>query len=498
MKNALANVMNEIKQNKIPAGIGFGASNILPGDDPIGQPAGGIGAGIGNAMADMIASKPAGIGQSAPSSNALANILKTPEPEKEKFGIKQGIEAFMRGYNPQAGALIDFNNAQAEQRRRQQQQEQQQAQSRQIMGGLSVLDEMLKVPADQRAGWEASNAGAISRITGQDPTQSPLGVYDDGSLQSLRSQLMMNARALGMDVAEPEAPERQTTTINGRLVDAQTGEEIADYSDAPEPGFRTLTAEEAQQMGLPEGQAYQVGPDNKVYPIRGQSSDPSLNIQFNDQGNLAGLTYGDAPKGKEAAIIQNRQGDPVVSPGPQQLAYNKQVKSLQSIEAQHEVVERAIDEALEGIGAWTAGMGGSMLRGVPGTAAYDLEKTIETIRANVGFDKLSEMRENSPTGGALGNVTEKEIAFLQAVLGSLETGQSPEQLRQTLTEVKQFLTESRERRRQALVQDYPGLADTVQFRQETMKSGGGSVEDDLESLKEFMTPEELALFIDPA
>lgn len=38
------------------------------------------------------------------------------------------------------------------------------------------------------------------------------------------------------------------------------------------------------------------------------------------------------------------------------------------------------------------------------------------------------MRDSSPTGGALGNVTEKELALLQAVRGSLKQAQTPEQI----------------------------------------------------------------------
>ena len=35
------------------------------------------------------------------------------------------------------------------------------------------------------------------------------------------------------------------------------------------------------------------------------------------------------------------------------------------------------------------------------------------------------MRDKSPTGGALGQVSERELSFLQATLGSLDVGQSP-------------------------------------------------------------------------
>ena len=76
------------------------------------------------------------------------------------------------------------------------------------------------------------------------------------------------------------------------------------------------------------------------------------------------------------------------------------------------------------------------LSGVPGTAAHDVSKLLDGIRANIAFDKLQQMRENSPTGGALGAVSDKEGALLQAVFGSLEQSQSPEQFRENLKRLK--------------------------------------------------------------
>jgi hypothetical protein len=68
------------------------------------------------------------------------------------------------------------------------------------------------------------------------------------------------------------------------------------------------------------------------------------------------------------------------------------------------------------------------LRNIPATQAHDLVKVIDTVKANVGFDKLQQMRAASPTGGALGQVSDFENRMLQSVLGNLETSQSQEQL----------------------------------------------------------------------
>ena len=67
----------------------------------------------------------------------------------------------------------------------------------------------------------------------------------------------------------------------------------------------------------------------------------------------------------------------------------------------------------------TTGMG-SYLSSIPGTDAKSLKERLGSIKANIGFDYLQAMREASPTGGALGNVSDKELQGLQSVFGSLE------------------------------------------------------------------------------
>ena len=81
---------------------------------------------------------------------------------------------------------------------------------------------------------------------------------------------------------------------------------------------------------------------------------------------------------------------------------------------------------------FTAGLGGTLLSKIPGTNATNLTKLIDSVKANAGFDKLQAMREASPTGGALGQVSDKEIRFLQSVFGSLDQDQSPKQLKYNL------------------------------------------------------------------
>ena len=80
----------------------------------------------------------------------------------------------------------------------------------------------------------------------------------------------------------------------------------------------------------------------------------------------------------------------------------------------------------------TSGFVGSMLTKIPGTAATDVGALVNTIKANIGFDKLQAMRDASPTGGALGQVSNQEIDFLQSTLNNLNQNQSQEQFNKQL------------------------------------------------------------------
>lgn len=96
-----------------------------------------------------------------------------------------------------------------------------------------------------------------------------------------------------------------------------------------------------------------------------------------------------------------------------------------------------IQEVYQMINPQTAGLVGSQLARVPGTAAYNLKNKLDTIKANIGFNELQQMREASKTGGALGQIAVQELQYLQAVLGSLDQGQSPEQLKQNLLGIQE-------------------------------------------------------------
>lgn len=84
----------------------------------------------------------------------------------------------------------------------------------------------------------------------------------------------------------------------------------------------------------------------------------------------------------------------------------------------------------------TTGFFGNIMQAIPGTPAHDTAASINTIEAAIGFDRLQAMRDASPTGGALGQVSEMELRQLNASLGSLRQSSSREQFAANLAAVK--------------------------------------------------------------
>lgn len=202
---------------------------------------------------------------------------------------------------------------------------------------------------------------------------------------------------------------------------------------------------------------------------RMQRADPSLSVQFGEGGALAGITYGTATKGNDAAIVRGRDGQPLVSPGPQQEAYSKADKFLKSKTRQIGIVRDDIARARQLTSdPMATGVIAAVTKDLPFvgavTPAGRLERRINTVKANIGFDKLDEMRQNSPTGGALGNVTEKEIYFLQSVLGDLDNAQTDEDVDYILKRVDDFYIDLENQYKEAFAADFPTLAQTAEFR----------------------------------
>jgi hypothetical protein len=204
-------------------------------------------------------------------------------------------------------------------------------------------------------------------------------------------------------------------------------------------------------------------PDGSLAPVIGGPADPAYKRETNPKSFV--INTGADPKppsGYRRTADGNLEPIPG-GPAAQKLATSKAKADglIRQVTTSASNVLAAIDTAqrLSGEGSWgTTGLVGSVAKNVPGNAAYDLSKALETIKANIGFDKLAEMRANSPTGGALGNVSDRETSLLSAVITALDQSQSPEQFRANLGRVKAQYQRTIQSMKDAYAEDYGGDA----------------------------------------
>jgi hypothetical protein len=93
-------------------------------------------------------------------------------------------------------------------------------------------------------------------------------------------------------------------------------------------------------------------------------------------------------------------------------------------------------------------------RSIPGTSGYDLNQKIESLRSAAGLTSLQAMRQASPTGGALGQVSDRENAILQNALAALDPNQSPQAFREQLQRIEAYVQRTQKRLQAAFQEQY--------------------------------------------
>lgn len=199
-------------------------------------------------------------------------------------------------------------------------------------------------------------------------------------------------------------------------------------------------------------------PDGTLAPIPGGPADPNYKQQVNPKAFVIN-TGGGNPK-PPSGYRYTADGNLEPTPGGPAAIKNEANKRkadmmVSSLEDSNANVMSAIKKAreLSRVGL-TTGLGAMVTGRVGGTDTRNLARQLDVIKSNLGFDKLAEMRASSPTGGALGAVTERELELLQSVVASLDQSQSDEQLRENLDRVEKHYSNMLRRVKSAYNEDF--------------------------------------------
>jgi hypothetical protein len=193
--------------------------------------------------------------------------------------------------------------------------------------------------------------------------------------------------------------------------------------------------------------------------------------------------------GTGQVYVLNEQGDPVRTigePKPSESVSERRdreklIQSLPKVEAAYRSFTNDIDKQIRdleelrehpGLAGITGGIEGRLPSVFP--KATGAQAILKTINARAGFNTLQEMRNNSPTGGALGNVSDAEGKRLIDAAASLDQTQSLADFQRSIDKYISDLKFSRNNITQAFEDTYANIQRASSPRPTSPRTGSGN------------------------
>lgn len=208
---------------------------------------------------------------------------------------------------------------------------------------------------------------------------------------------------------------------------------------------------------------------------------PGFSLRLNEDGTIESVSFGGPPvdlepdqrPGETAAIVRiPGQDNIVVSPGPQQKLATKQWTSFAAMKDDHDIIRKNIQDARDLIEGPLAGGVAQLSADIPLfgelTPAAALNAKIDVIKSNIAFSQLAEMRANSPTGSAVGQLTDNERRALEGLYATLDP-ERPEEFLESLTEIEDILARGEQRYMDALMADYGNISKMRSVREQAVE-----------------------------
>lgn len=352
------------------------------------------------------------------------------DPGASQKMLGQGLQGYHQALREGRLSQMEMDRYRSEQEERQRALEREEAARNMLLGGH--MGGQGPAPGSFRASQDMASPGLLASVP-------------EASRPFLRGIAQVDPKLAlqeGLDLSQSQAEEytlapgagryRGDELIAERAPEEEKPFEVQEYEYARGQGYTGSFLE--YQMGKRKAGATKV--TNNVGPTGIDYGKPPKDMAWarNADGSVA-LKQDES--GFMAPIAVPISGGPVEAEREATVKAAAEQKKQQATQA--DIVTQDIDRATKLVQEATipvTGLG-SYLQEIPGTGAHDLANLVNTIKANVGFDKLQQMRAASPTGGALGQVSEFENKMLQSVLGALETSQSQEQFLANLSRLRE-------------------------------------------------------------
>lgn len=248
--------------------------------------------------------------------------------------------------------------------------------------------------------------------------------------QAMEAQKLQAAQLLNKQrqQALQQAGQPQFQRVQGRdgnLYEVQVNPQTGQLMGQPRPVQGLGQA----QKKIPDRLVPYLPPELQVNPQAATTADlVAAARKAQEEANQPSLAERKFEADQQAAL-QERQAD-----------QQREAGALDAMQSKATLIDGKVKEAIKIIEdnpVATGGFIGGMSSNIYGTDAYSLEKTVQTIKANLAFDELQKMRAASKTGGALGAVSERELGLLESAVASLDPGLPRSQLMANLQKVNE-------------------------------------------------------------
>ncbi len=361
-----------------------------------------------------------------------------------------------------------FDEAQTEQRQREIDAALKQVGAEVSRGGITdtALGQLFGLP--RGAGVPALNAAAhlqAAKLAGQGVYGTPIyGTDEHGNtvlgaigkqgqwhpINTGGTEITPGVKIISTPEAEIAIDSRSGRVIGGGRLGGKTPTSVAPQG---QPQSQNLTA---PQNLTPQGfvnwaRANKIPPGTTV-PLPDGS--PVVVPQYEQAGQQAQTPQGVFPKNYIVPEAQKAQG---AGQGKKMEDIGKATLAIKSTFTNLDQSEKQLDTLLNSPGLpRILGLTG-MFPSIPGGKAASAQTMLNTLGSQLALDSLTAMRQSSPTGGAVGQVTEREYPILKARFGNLEQAQNINDFRKAAQELKNYMAELKQNIQDAYNIDYGGL-----------------------------------------
>lgn len=205
---------------------------------------------------------------------------------------------------------------------------------------------------------------------------------------------------------------------------------------------------------LSKATVYEIGTDNPR-EVRSNGRGDYIDPETRQPLDFSRYTLTAPNKAKTAADVASAKNIVEIS-----ASLPKARSSLNNAVADNEVLQNKIKQAIALSTEANTGLSGKLYANFAGDSKQ-LRNLVTSIKANNTISALKQIRGDSKTGGALGNVSNRDLAVLESKIALLDPDGDAEYLKAGLQEISDYFNKSLERTNKALELDEATVKDGV-------------------------------------